>query len=309
VRQAGPEPQAAPEPRSRPRVLLTGRTGQVGGELLGRLEPFAEVVAPDRSRLDLRDARAIRREVEALRPALIVNAAAYTAVDQAESEPEVAAAVNEVAPGVLAEAARAAGAALVHYSTDYVFGGERASPYAEDDAPAPLQVYGRTKLAGERAVEASGAAHLIFRTSWVYGLRGRSFFTTVSAKLRAGEDLRVVDDQTGTPTWSRTVAEVTARILVPMFFAAGGPRAAIERVAGIYHLSAAGETTWYGFACAIAAGLGLDPARRIAPVSTSERPLPARRPAYSVLSKEKLLRVFDIEPPRWEEDLERLLRA
>jgi dTDP-4-dehydrorhamnose reductase len=195
------------------RILLTGPTGQVGWELRRSLAPLGVVTALDRTALDLTDADGLRRVVREVRPALIVNAAAYTAVDRAESEPDLAMAVNGLAPGILAEEGKRVGAALVHFSTDYVFDGRKAGAYVEDDAPAPVNVYGATKLAGERAMEAVGAPHLILRTSWVYGARGANFFLTMRRLARERPELRIVDDQTGAPTWCRMIAEATAQII------------------------------------------------------------------------------------------------
>lgn len=195
------------------RILLTGANGQVGWELARRLPALGELIATDLAALDLSDADAIRRTVRELKPALIVNAVAYTAVDRAESEPELAHAVNARAPAVLAEEARRLGALLVDYSTDYVFDAEKRSPYVEDDPPNPLNVYGCTKLAGEEAVRASGCRHLIFRASWLYAPRGRNFVLAIARKARAGEPLRVVGDQTGVPISAAFLADATLRIL------------------------------------------------------------------------------------------------
>ena len=195
------------------KILLTGRNGQVGWELERALAPLGEVVATDRSTLDLADPDAIRRVVREVKPEIIVNAAAYTAVDKAESEPELAMRINGFAPGVLAEEAKRLGALLVHYSTDYVFDGEKATPYVEEDEPNPINVYGRTKLAGERAIQASGCRHLILRTSWVYGARGKNFLLAILRKARDAQELRVVADQVGAPTSVELVARSTLAAL------------------------------------------------------------------------------------------------
>ena len=224
-----------------PRILLTGKNGQVGWELQRTLAPLGEVVVLDRRQLDLSDPDQIRERVREISPDLIVNAAAYTAVDRAEAEPEPAMAVNGTAPGLLAEEAKRIGAAIIHYSTDYVFDGAKTTPYTEEDAPNPLNVYGRTKLAGEQAVQAAGVPHLILRTSWVYGMRGKNFLLTILRLAREREELKIVDDQIGAPTWSRTIAEATAQILTSGAWPVSG-------ASGIYHLTASGSTSWYGFA-------------------------------------------------------------
>ncbi|HEX6266246.1 MAG TPA: dTDP-4-dehydrorhamnose reductase, partial [Burkholderiales bacterium] len=226
------------------RILLVGRNGQVGRELAQALAPLGEVNAPSRAQLDLTDADRIAAVVRGASPEVIVNAAAYTAVDRAESEPDAAFSVNASAPRLLAEEAARLGALLVHYSTDYVFDGEKAGPYAEDDTPRPLNVYGASKLAGERAIAAAGCRHLILRTSWVYGPHGSNFMRTILRAARERPELRVVDDQWGAPTSSTALARATARLLP-------------SHPEGLYHITAAGKTTWYGFARAIVARAGL----------------------------------------------------
>ena len=256
------------------RILLTGRTGQVGWELERALQALGEVIATDRATLDLSNAEAIRKKLKEVKADIIVNAAAYTAVDQAESEPQLAMQVNGVAPGVLAEEAKRLGALLVHYSTDYVFDGTKPSPYLETDVPNPLSVYGRTKLSGERAVQASGCRHLILRTSWVYGPRGKNFYRTIAAKAVAGERLRVVDDQRGVPTTSRFLAEETIALLQ-------------KDANGLLHLVPSGATTWYGFAREI-----VRQKIELEPIKTSEFPTVARRPANSVLDNRKAVAIL-----------------
>jgi len=286
-----------------PRIMLTGKNGQVGWELQRALAPLGEVAALNRSQLDLANPNQIREQVREIKPGLIVNAAAYTAVDRAEEEPELAMAVNGIAPGILAEEARRSGAGIVHYSTDYVFDGAKTTPYIEDDTPNPINEYGRSKLAGERAVQAVGAPYLILRTSWVYGMRGKNFLLTILRLAREREELRIVDDQIGAPTWSRAIAEATAKILASGTWPASG-------TSGIYHLTASGSTSWYGFAKAI---LALDPnpservCKHIKPIPTAEYSTPARRPAYSVLSNTKLQNAFDVALPGWEQGLESAL--
>jgi dTDP-4-dehydrorhamnose reductase len=272
------------------KILLTGPTGQIGWELAQRLGALGEVVALDRAALDLADGDAIRARVRALRPDAIVNAAAYTAVDRAESEPDRANAINATAPGVLAEEAKSLGALLVHYSTDYVFDGTKGAPYTEDDAPNPLSVYGRTKLDGERAIQASGCRHLILRTSWVYASRGHNFLLTMLRLGAERPELRVVDDQRGAPTWARDIAEATVTLL-------GKPPN------GLFHLTAAGATTWHGFSCEIMRLAGLTPL--VHRIRTAEYPTAARRPANSLLDNARLRAVAGIVMPAWEESLAR----
>jgi len=282
-------------------ILLTGARGLLGRELRRTLATLGPVAARDRAALDLADAAALRSAVRDLRPALIVNAGAYTAVDRAESEPEAAHAVNAVAPGVLADAARAAGTALVHFSTDYVFDGrDPGRPLREDDPPAPLGIYGRSKLAGERAVAGSGAVALVLRLSWVYAREGRNFLTTMARLARERDELRVVADQRGAPTWARLIAEATAQALASFW---RGDAARLAEVAGLYHLAAAGETTWHGFATAIVAATPDARTQRVVPIATSDYPVPAARPAYSVLDSGRFARTFGLALPPWEEGL------
>lgn len=287
-----------------PRILLTGASGQLGWELHRLLAPLGEVVAPGRAGLDLENEAALRSAVRDSRPAAVVNAAAFTAVDRAEDEEDRAHAVNAVAPGVLAQEAARAGALMVHYSTDYVFDGSAGRPYREDDATAPLGVYGRTKLQGEAAVAAAGGPHLILRTSWLYGTRGHNFLRTMLRLAREREELRVVSDQTGAPTWSRMAAAATAAVLARL--REDGRFTLPVALAGVYHLSAGGETTWHGFARAL---LAADPARaeqrcaRVVAIPTSEFPTPARRPAYSVLDNSRLAGAFGVRLPRWDRQL------
>ena len=280
------------------KILVPGRTGQVGWELQSALAPLGTVIALDRDQMDLANPDSIRRAIREHKPQIIVNAAAYTAVDKAESEPEPAMLINGVAPGILAEEARRLGAVLVHYSTDYVFDGTKKQPYIEDDPPHPLSEYGRSKLAGEQAIASSGATHLIFRTSWVYAARGQNFVRTMLRLGRERSELRIVDDQVGAPTWARFIAEATAQVLRQL----GDGHKAIGNRAGIYNLTATGATSWYGFASAIfaeaKARLGVTPPKLI-PITTAEYPLPARRPANSRLDNSKLAAAFGLTPPSW----------
>jgi dTDP-4-dehydrorhamnose reductase len=289
------------------RILVTGKNGQVGYELERSLQCLGEVVALDRSQMDLADLSQVRAAIRNVKPNLIVNSAAYTAVDQAEREPELAMRINGEAPGVMAEEARKLGAAMIHYSTDYVFDGSKASPYTEDDLPCPINVYGRSKLAGERAVQASGAPYLILRTSWVYGMRGKNFLLTVLRLAQNQDVLRIVADQHGAPTWCRTIADTTTHIVTDiMSRSARGNNENVDRqhdkwqkLSGIYHLTAQGQTTWYGFAQAIVARKHDAKKVAVTPIKTHDYPLPAVRPVNSVLSCERLVSTF-CRLPEWE---------
>jgi len=284
------------------KILLTGKTGQIGFELQRSLAAIGQVVAFDRAELDLSSVDAIRAKVREVQPQIIVNAAAYTAVDKAESEPDLAMQVNGVAPGIMAREAKRFGALLVHYSTDYVFDGRKATAYVETDATHPLGVYGETKLAGERAIEAVGGAHLILRTSWVYAARGHNFLRTILRLARERTELRIVNDQIGAPTWARTIAEITARILASN----GGGLYQLREKSSLYHLTAAGATSWYGFAEAILAeakGVLGNAVPSLIPIPASEYPTPARRPANSRLDNAKLTSAFGLTPPPWDEML------
>lgn len=281
------------------RILVTGAGGQVGWELRRSLAPLGEVIALGRDALDLGQPGALRERVRRLAPQAIVNAAAYTAVDRAESEPELARSINAIAPGILAEEAFRLDAVLVHYSTDYVFDGTKPSPYVEDDPTNPLGAYGRTKLEGERAIGASGCRHLTLRTSWVFGARGHNFLLTMLRLARERRALRIVSDQIGAPTWCRDIAAATARLLAGDYAAPGA--------AGLYHLTASGATSWFGFAQAIFASpemarLGIAPPALEA-IPTSAYPTPARRPANSRLDCTRLERATGIRLPAWEAGL------
>jgi len=287
-------------PSARPRLLLLGKTGQVGFELERALAPLGDVIALARSQADLSRPETLGAVVRAHRPTCIVNAAAHTAVDQAEQEEALALRINGEAPGVLAEEAKRCGALLVHYSTDYVFDGSRSEAYREDDPPAPLNAYGRTKLAGERAIQAAGGLHLIFRTSWVYGARGRNFYLTMRRLLRERPELRIVDDQVGAPTWSRAIAQATAQVLAQVL----GPRPVLApaAVSGLYHMTAAGETSWYGFAQAILALHAPPPGTpppRLVPIPARDYPTPARRPLHARLDNGRLRAIFGVALADW----------
>jgi dTDP-4-dehydrorhamnose reductase len=283
----------------RPTILVTGAGGQVGFELVRLLAAHGEVVATDLANLDLADPDAIVAAMRSIRPALVVNAGAYTAVDRAEKESALAHAVNGRAPGVLAEEAKRLGALLIHYSTDYVFDGERRTPYPEDAPAAPLNVYGASKLEGERAIAATGAHALVFRTSWVYGLRGANFLLTIRRLAAERDELRIVADQIGVPNWCGELAQATARIV------GAGLAAAAERK-GLYHLCAHGCASWHEFACAI---LGSAQAPRVVPIATADYPTPARRPLYGVLATDRFEAAFGFGLPDWRECLARCIAS
>ena len=303
------------------RILLIGRNGQVGAELAAILPRLGQVVSLDRQQLDLSEPNQIRRAIEDVRPQIIINAAAYTAVDQAESDESAAQIINADGPAVICQEARKIGASVVHYSTDYVFDGLKTFPYEEDDQPNPGSVYGRTKLAGEQAVREAGVPHLIFRTGWVYATRGRNFLLTILRLASQREELRIVNDQFGAPTWCREIARVTASILERQSRDKADPRWLTE-VSGVYHMTASGVTTWYGFAEAIleevtpevpwiATATNGRPliVRRIVPITTAEYPTPASRPAYSVLSNSRLVKTFGIQLPDWRAQLRSAVTA
>jgi len=290
------------------RILLVGKGGQVGFELQRALAPLGEIVAVDYPGCDLADPVSIRRVVEESRAGVVVNAAAYTAVDRAESEPDRARAINAVAPGVVGEAARRLGARVIHYSTDYVFDGTKLAPYEECDRTSPVSVYGATKRDGEEALAASGAEYLTFRTSWVFGAVGQNFVKTVLRLAAERDSLDVVADQVGAPTPASLLADATAQILGRF-----AHRPADHFPSGLYHLAAAGETSWHAFAQAIVRGavsrgraLRLPP-EAIRPIPTSAYPLPARRPANSRLDTTLLTRTFGLVLPRWESGLDHVL--
>jgi dTDP-4-dehydrorhamnose reductase len=291
------------------RILLTGKNGQVGWELQRALGTSRELTALDSKGLDLADADAIRRTVRELRPDIIINPAAYTAVDKAESDPDLAMAVNGIAPGVLAEEAQRLGAVLVHYSTDYVFDGSKPSAYTEEDVPDPQSVYGRTKLAGEGAIRVTGCKHLILRTSWVYGVHGGNFVKTILRLAKERDELRIVADQHGAPTWARDIASATMNALIAWEMSEWS-----EELGGIYHLTAGGRTNWHQYAEEIVrqarkydAALA-DKPLVIKPIATHEYPVPAKRPANSVLSNDRIRETFGIKMPEWQESLAACVR-
>ncbi len=287
------------------RILLTGGSGQLGMALRRTLAGFGEVIAPTRAVLDLASADAIIAAVRDVRPDLIINAGAYTAVDQAESEAELAMLVNGLAPRVLADEAKRLNIPVIHYSTDYVFDGAKTAPYVEDDEPAPLNVYGRTKLAGELGVMASGAACLIVRTTWVYASYGRNLLLTMRRLGKEGQEIKVVDDQRGAPTFAPQIAEATATVIAGAIVNGVLDMDRFRAIGGLYHLTAEGQTTWYGFAQAILAGTAA--IHRLAPTTTDAFKTPARRPLNSVLDNEKFARQFGFRLPDWRIGLARCL--
>ena len=277
----------------------------MGGAAASALAGFGTVIAPGRDRLDLTSAESIRALMREIRPRWVVNAAAHTAVDKAESEPELAFALNAEAPRVFGEEAQKIGAAVIHFSTDYVFDGSKATPYVEGDPTGPLNVYGKTKLAGEQALAATGAAHFIFRTSWVYGATGKNFLLSILRMAREREALRIVADQHGAPTWSADLAKLSAHVI------AGVDPGDAARLSGVYHAGGSGETTWFGFASAAVEMLERrEPEAKLArieAISTAEYPTPAPRPANSRLNCAKLERTLGWRMMDWQESLQRVM--
>jgi len=296
------------------RLLVTGANGQVGWHLQRTLAPMGEVLAIDIEEVDLTDLNAVSRTVRDFAPDIVVNAAAYTAVDKAESEPELARAINVAAPAQIAKECARTGALLVHYSTDYVYDGNKPTPYEENDATGPLSVYGQTKLAGDQAIMASGSAHIILRTTWVYDIRGKNFLRTALRLAREKEELRMVGDQYGAPTWARGLAESTTIILAKLL-----ERKSSTGVwqSGLFHLTASGQTSWAGFAQAILEDYedllewpaetgefgGELKAKRVVAITTEQYQTPARRPHNSVLSNAKIQAAFGIALPDWRAQL------
>ena len=304
----------------KPVILLTGKTGQVGGELLRLLPQLGEVFAPGREQMDLSKPDDIRRTILDVRPQLIVNAAAYTAVDQAETDQATAQAINQQAPELMASEAKKIGATLVHYSTAYVFDGMKRVPYDETDSPNPINIYGKTKFAGEQAIRSAGVPHLIFRTAWVYATRGRNFLLAIVRLAAEREELRIVSDQVGAPTCATDLAAGTCKILAGISMRNRGQLVFAE-ASGTYHMSAAGQTTWFNFAKRILEEAKANSrnltwladatkgrqliAQRLTPISTEEFGAPARRPAYSVLSNSHLMQSFGLALPDWRSQLQR----
>jgi len=291
------------------RILLTGKNGQVGSELNKILSQFGEVFATGRNEMNLADPSQIRHVVQQIKPKLIINAGAYTAVDKAESDQELAKAVNGIAPKILAEEAKNHDALLIHYSTDYSYNGEMSHrPYLESDSPSPNSVYGKTKLQGDQAIEKSGVSHLIFRTGWVYSKRRENFLRTILKLAKEKNELRVVNDQTGTPTWCRSIAEATCKSIKNILEKRKGSLSkTAASISGVYHMTCQGETNWYRFAQTILELSCPDKMPKLLAISTKEYPTPAIRPTYSVLSNSKLKKNFGIELPHWEHALKQCL--
>jgi len=294
------------------KILLTGKTGQVGYELERSLQGLGEIIAFDRTQMDLTNLNQVRDIIRTVQPDLIINPAGYTNVDKAESEPDLAMRINGEAPAVMAEEAQKLGAAMIHYSTDYVFDGTKTTPYTEDDATCPINAYGRTKLAGEQAIQAAGIPHLILRTSWVYGTRGKNFLLTILRLAQERDELRIVSDQRGAPTWCRTIADTTAHIVArlnpsPVERRTENSGARImhdvwKNRSGLYHLTAQGQTTWYGFTKAILEHPSVVKKPIVTPITSEDYPMPTRRPGNSMLSSERLISQF-CSLPSWESAL------
>ncbi len=287
------------------KILVTGSNGQLGRELATLLRPLGELLLVDIQELDITNAGQVNKTVKDFTPDLILNTAAYTAVDRAEEDRELAMAVNGKAPGILAHAAQKNGAVIIHYSTDYVFDGTKNSPYTENDTPCPVNWYGETKLAGEQAVIKSGAPHLIFRTSWLYGATGSNFLLTMLRLFNERDKIKIVADQRGTPTWSRVVAKTTVEIIKKLR-ENGRFKSSVEQGSGLYHLTCTGQTTWHGFTTAIRENVKAKGTARLPeliPVKTSEYKTLAKRPQNSTLSLEKIEKTFGVKMPDWKEAL------
>ncbi len=291
-----------------PRILLFGRNGQIGWHLCRTLASLGDVTAVDYPDVDFSSADSIRIAMRSLRPTVVVNAAAYTAVDEAESRSDLAMAINGIAPGIIAEEAKRQSSIVIHYSTDYVFDGTKPDHYVESDPPNPLSVYGRSKLAGDLAIQAAGCDHLIFRTSWVYGSRGKNFLLTMLRLAQQRPELRIINDQIGAPTASDFIAQATTAVLAQILSPGASKR--IEGCSGIYNLTNSGETSWFGFAEALlnlaGAKMGLN-VPRLLPITTSEYPLPAKRPSNSRLSTRKVQDTFGILIPTWQDSLSHVM--
>jgi dTDP-4-dehydrorhamnose reductase len=298
------------------KIVMVGRKGQLAWEANHRFQGLGQIICLGRPELDLLDLNAMRAEIRRIKPTVIVNAAAYTAVDQAESEPEAAMKINSDAPAAMAEEAKPLGALFITYSTDYVFDGKSPAPYREDDPAAPLNVYGASKLSGENAVDSVGGKHLIFRTSWVYGARGKNFLKTILKLAAEKSELRIVDDQVGAPTWSRDLADATKMIIEQLLMKSQSEKIPLGEVLGdrpgIYHMTAAGSVSWYVFATAIMEemerrGSSHGSLAKVMPIPSSEYPTPAARPHNSRLCNDKLENAFGVRLPPWRESMEAVM--
>jgi dTDP-4-dehydrorhamnose reductase len=294
------------------KIVIVGRNGQLAWEANQRFQGLGQIICLGRPELDLLDLNGVREEIRRIKPSVIVNAAAYTAVDQAESEPESAMKINSEAPVVMAEEAKRLDALFITYSTDYVFDGKSATPYSETNPTAPLNVYGASKLSGERAVEAVGGNHLVFRTSWVYGARGKNFLKTILKLATERPELRIVDDQVGAPTWSRDLADATRKIIEQLMAQSSSAKTPIGEALGdrrgIYHMTATGSVSWHGFAAAILEemekrGSSKGTLAKLVPIPSSEYPTPAARPHNSRLCNDKVKNAFGVALPQWRESL------
>lgn len=299
--------------RSGLKILVAGRHGQIAWELQRSLQSLGEVRAVGRPEIDLAQPDSLRRMVRQYTPDVLINAAAYTAVDQAETDPDAVAVLNIQAPRIMAEEAKRVNALFITYSSDYVFDGLKKAPYTEADVPNPLNRYGASKLAGDRAVEAEGGAYLILRTSWVYGARGKNFLRTITKLATERGELRVVDDQVGAPTWSHDIAEATAQILALLSQRSGKVESLAGRE-GVYNVTAQGSVSWFGFASAILdemrlGGAGREGLARLVPIPSSEYPTAAARPGNSILSNEKIRQSFGIALPQWRMSLTKVMAA
>ena len=283
------------------KILLTGKSGQVGYELERSLQGLGEILTVDHHQMDLSDLKRVREVIRSIRPNLIVNPAAYTAVDMAENDVDLAMRINCDAPRVMAEEIKSIGGAMIHYSTDYVFDGSKDSSYTEEDDTCPVNSYGRSKLAGEQAITETGIPHLILRTSWIYGNRGKNFLQTILRLARERDELRIVGDQHGAPTWCRTIADSTAHLLVQAQ-CSRDPIEWFQSCSGIYHMTAQGQTTWHDFTKAILENLKMDKKINLYQISTKEYPLPAVRPLNSVMSSNKFMEKF-CALPQWRQSL------
>ena len=284
------------------KILLTGKTGQIGEELNNIVGDLGKLITVDKEQLDLSKPNSIEPVILDIKPDIIINPASYTAVDKAEEEPDLAMTVNAIAPGLLAQAAKKVGAGLIHYSTDYVFDGCSGIPYKEEDPPNPLNVYGQTKLAGEKAVAKAGIPFLIIRTGWVYSLHGKNFLRTIKKLAEEKDIIQVIDDQIGAPTWARSVALKTHQILKQClnkkWFETKDPS-----LTGIFHLTCQGKTSWHGFAREVLNMSKTSKNIKLIAIPTSDYPTPATRPSNSLLNNEKIQKVFGLDMPHWEDAL------